>query len=439
MLERSVLILSEGRGFGLDQVEKFRKDFLLLMKNENRARNYAQARAWYEGAKKWRAYFHDFIFRRLVDDLKSHKYKALDGGLNLDPKWFEKWESDIRTAAWDLYVELLPPLQTHEEVIRAWADTPTPRVFNQSLRDALFSKFKGAVGAWARKVKRIARKVWKLLREFVDWVKGREASLKGPFKMKGNESFVEQFEGFRVKVVNHDPDSEMEVNAIRQFKRILKVYKARANKVFPWLVRYSLPWHLDFKMDLDEGGSYHKTYVRINPFYISGKKDDKKTMQVLAHEMGHHIFQKVMSKDQVDYWLNQIRGNWTELDLRDIVAKSSEKFHSFQDLKKNDPALYIQLRNLINNPIYAQLDIYSRSDVVDYLAGGGDPIFKVHKEVITGYAAKNPEEAFCEALGVLMGFGPKRLPDSILRWLKTLFKLRIQEQALTRTPLVILS
>jgi hypothetical protein len=57
-------------------------------------------------------------------------------------------------------------------------------------------------------------------------------------------------------------------------------------------------------------------------------------------------------------------------------------------------------------------------DLIEYLDTGGDPVISVHTKPISGYANKNPEEAFCEAIGLLVAFGPRTVDEQVQSWLK---------------------
>ena len=61
-------------------------------------------------------------------------------------------------------------------------------------------------------------------------------------------------------------------------------------------------------------------------------------------------------------------------------------------------------------------------------------MFPVPKSPITGYAGKNTEEAFCEAVGRLVAYGPLVIPETVRGWLRAVLPgIRIAGLA-TRTP-----
>ena len=91
-----------------------------------------------------------------------------------------------------------------------------------------------------------------------------------------------------------------------------------------------------------------------------------------------------------------------------------------ESLMREDPILHIQLSTLMNDPGYSRVaDWLFASGIRKYLDAGGNPIIRVPTNPITGYAGKNSDEAFCEALGNLVGYGPKAVPDAVLKMLRS--------------------
>ena len=91
-------------------------------------------------------------------------------------------------------------------------------------------------------------------------------------------------------------------------------------------------------------------------------------------------------------------------------------------MKVEDPLLYNQLMALTQysgqGSQFKGMD--KILDIRNYLEKGGEPIVKVHAHQISGYANKNHAEAFCEALGYLVAYGPNTLSDVVLDWLRTI-------------------
>jgi hypothetical protein len=135
--------------------------------------------------------------------------------------------------------------------------------------------------------------------------------------------------------------------------------------------------------------------------------------------MGHHLFQTVLKGEAQKAWSVLIKGGRAQVDLRDVMRliKPGEDTSDFADrIVREDPILALQLHTLMWDPSYADLGFPSLEKIRRYLDDGGDPIVIVPSKPITGYAAKNPEEAFCETLGIAVGYGPRTLLPAIKAW-----------------------
>ena len=90
-----------------------------------------------------------------------------------------------------------------------------------------------------------------------------------------------------------------------------------------------------------------------------------------------------------------------------------------EELRAADPIMYLQVQGLYEGDgLFAVEDLRKVSDLQDYLQYGGKKTVRVHGKPITGYASKNDEEAFCEALGMLVGYGPRALLPEVRQWLR---------------------
>jgi hypothetical protein len=80
-------------------------------------------------------------------------------------------------------------------------------------------------------------------------------------------------------------------------------------------------------------------------------------------------------------------------------------------LGEEDPILALQVETV------GQGDKLQRKEDFQDLLDRGQTTLKVPKTPITGYANKNPEEAFCEAVGLLVTYGPRAVHEKIRHWL----------------------
>jgi hypothetical protein len=213
---------------------------------------------------------------------------------------------------------------------------------------------------------------------------------------------------------------------LEKFKEGLKLYKQRAQTVLPLLLKLQLPLVLDFSQGLDKGGSYHKSWIMINP--ISAYKNPGRMAQILAHEMGHHLYQRYLSDQDTHFWYMAVTGNYGQLDLRDVLMRYGTEGSFFENkrIRQEDPILYLQIQGLFEagvspyKEVFEGRSMFSLKSVQEYLDEGGQAKWRVHGKPITGYANKSPEEAFCEAVGMLVGYGPRTVLPEVRSWLQTI-------------------
>lgn len=191
-------------------------------------------------------------------------------------------------------------------------------------------------------------------------------------------------------------------------------YVGRVKEYFPRLLNYQIPFvfHGSETSDcsssaaacyVSRSSSFGGNHIQITSGGFTFNKTDKKAMcHILAHEMGHHYFD-LLSGSAKDFWTDAIKGDFGDLDLEE-AGKITDKFTRERDLKDAYPILYLQGDALahVRHSEYYGID----SAVKAYREGKIGRFIKVPRNPITGYANKNPEEAFCEAFGMLVAYGP---------------------------------
>ena len=252
-----------------------------------------------------------------------------------------------------------------------------------------------------------------------------------PVRYPADDAKLQNMEGFSVELRGYDPSDDIYARTLGDFQRGLKHYKKRAQRVMPWLLKYKLPFVLHFAenrrlMSSGPAATYGGDHINFNLGGMSGQPSD--VAKVLAHEMGHHIYKSVLSGKMRDDWNNLVLGNYMDLDLRDVLKLRDKHGDGFEDnLERTHPILALQLMTLENDPSYKNLKLWSFDRIQKYVDRGENPILRVPAKPISGYAAKNPEEAFCEALGLLVGYGPRAVLPVYRGALKILFpKLKIE-------------
>lgn len=229
--------------------------------------------------------------------------------------------------------------------------------------------------------------------------------------------------------------SAKDMEIVRRLPEWSAYYAERIAKVAPVLLRCPLPVKLHFREGTCEcGGSaaacYEGRSVSFTPTGLLFNKSNKEFCHVLAHEMGHHLYH-IMGKDRNKFWNGGIKGDVVELRVGDILAKRlpDEGPNDFEKrIKKEDPLLYLQIESLYyGNPSLEVWSIYSLVKRSEEGKISGDTILYVPGSPITSYAAKNSDESFCEALGLLVAYGVGAVQPKIRHLLSTILPSALGE------------
>lgn len=232
-------------------------------------------------------------------------------------------------------------------------------------------------------------------------------------------------EGFHLILVEYDAEEPKQVKAFEIMREALKLYRRRARETLPLLLKLELPFRVDFSAKhslFGMAGNYGGTSIDINPY---SPQDPKTLSKTLAHEMGHHVYRVWLTEQQRSFWRGALAKDWTELDLTDVLAAWKSRpayWAAFEvDLQKTDPILYLQLSGAHNYskviPKELQDEGWSVENLERYLSNGGKRKIRVPASPITGYAVANPEEAFCEAVAMLVAYGPRAVLPLVRSWL----------------------
>jgi len=392
------------------EVETMRKDILTLVKNVDRIEvDHYDLKL--EGVKKqydelnaamraWAATYKERLYEDFIPHITvpirvwltgTDKFPDNPEDDRREAELVKEWDKKLRLGTWDLYINLSLPRFEH------WEHEKKP---------------------WAEKVRRAARKAWKTLTDFLDWLKTRNVT---PF-MKTRSVEQVRLEGFNVTIIGWDPETEEYCQkALDIFKEGLRHYHQRASAVAPILLRQQVPLVFRYDCGLDKGGEYQGNHIVV---CATAAKEPDEQAKTLAHEMGHHLY-KQLSEAQVTYWIHAVHQDLGDLDLRDLL-KVWHPGESIWDLTDRlidvDPVLKLQLEG-----IFYKFSQYqwtgnwdTREELEEYLNNGGKSTWTVPKHPITAYSSKNPEEAFCETIGNAVAFGPRTLDPLVRHWFKTI-------------------
>jgi len=387
-------------------VDKMRKDFLTLLKNVPRVKNYTEARTLSKALHTYGERFNELFFVQFLN--KSLKYEET----SLSDQDRSYIDQKLRKVGWSFYIELGPPIQ-HADAYYS--------------EEARFAQWEQEKDRWANRLKSKARAFWTDMSETIQWYERIRMKWKDdPEKIQVKTPDIDQLtlSGFRVRIQGYDPSVSYMPSALEQVKWALEDYRQKAKQRLPILLQKQLPLIIDFEGGLSTGGSYHGQYIWLNATSAIGSKDTATTMtKTLAHEMGHHIFKSVLSKEATELWYALIRGDYGDLDLRELLQKWPSSVTWAMDfsesIRESDPILSLQVATVSEGYQpggFAGRGLDKREDFQAML-DKGETKLRVPQTPITGYAGKNSEEAFCETVGLLVAYGPRAVHEKIRSWL----------------------
>lgn len=389
-------------------VEKLRKDFLTLTKNLPRVKDYKTALQLKEAFRVYRTRFDDLFFENFLNRDFKYELGLSDG----DAGWFDK---KLRSSGWQFSMELRVPLTEENE-------------YNS--QEYRFQQFESEAPKWKGRMQRKAQAFWKDIKEFIEYY---ERNQKKPIDIKMPTVENATLEGFKLEIRGYEEGDEDDRESLAILKEGLRLYRARASQVAPILLDKQVPITCEFKSTLDKGGEYGNGHIT---FYMSsvGSRKHKWVAHALAHEMGHHLFKTVLSGDAQAFWHQTIRGDLGDIDIDDLLVKWPGDVWAFDIVEKHgreDPIFALQVDALSHDNSYGEPQ--TKEDF-EKLRDKGFKTLRVPQHPVTGYGNKNPEEAFCEAIGLLVAYGPKAVHERVQWWLKTVLpgKFKVAKE----TPII---
>lgn len=385
------------KSLNLEWVEKMRADFLTLMKNLPRLHDYDTAARLRAAFAIYKENYKKFIFDELL--------KSDDAPFSL---------SKARGILWDFYLELSLPM----------------RAPNNELTEAdQFQRFLREKDAWEKRVKARAQRAWKALRESLELQDQKRIDTEVP-----DEQRV-VLEGFQAVLLGYS-NEDWKLHTMEILRESLRVYRRRAAAVCPWMLKNQLPIVVDFEhCRLDQGGFYERDRITFCMLTLSGE-GVARGVHVLAHEMGHHLYKRLPSA-AAEFWETAINQDYGPLDLLDVLNVWPESIKWYTDfvdmMAAKDPVLALQVDVLGMGAKWG--DGYEKREDFQRAYNSGTLSMKVPKHPITAYAGKNPEEAFCDALALLVTHGPQAVMDEVKHWLSIVIPGTVKTASSVWVPL----
>lgn len=368
-------------------VEGLRKDFLTLLKNLPKVKDYKTAHLVNQAFQTYRNRFDEVFFEAFLN-------KSLKEDPNLE-SYASYINNKLRSVAWDFSSDLRLPIGHQDDY---------------HTEESRFVDFEREYPKWKVRVQRKAQIFWKAMRDVIEYLQQVHGDLDTDLPTVENTTL----EGFKLVMSGFKPEDKYHQQELETLKAGLSLYRKRAGMVAPILLRKQLPVVCEFKSTLDKGGEYHSAgYISL--YMSSLSKGPSWVAHVMAHEMGHHIWRSYLAKDAQDFWHQTIKGDYGDLDIKELLDKWPEGAWAFEFtryLGDSDPILALQVETIKEDRLQSKEDFQKLYDK-------GERKIRVPKTPITGYADKNPEEAFCEAIGLLVAYGPRAVHEKVRWWLDT--------------------
>jgi hypothetical protein len=392
------------------RIPELRKEFLTLVKNVPRVQDVEDIDKLQGGLRKWRKDF-GHLGTQIRDDLNGRKHQQLSDEAK---RWAAYYVKGMKPF-WDLEWEMRGPIDPVGYL----------RKYN-STDDVIWRDWQDKASKWAARTRRKAQKAWKWLGEVAAWATDQGwYGGKEPVEVIQVESEITKIEGFAVEFRGFAEADDHKWDTLAKLREGLKRFRKQGSSTWPWLVQKMLPLAVNWTFAENRGGdrdaamTYNGTYIKVTPWGLAAKP--LTITKSLAHEMGHHAYQTLLSGKATTFWRTAIVGNFGDLDLREALEEMKRAGATTsidKELALANPTLYLQLQTLLHSPRYKALDLWTVDGIKEYLEEGGDPVVRVPGNPVTGYSGKSPEEAFCEAVGMLVAYGAKAVDDTVLGWLR---------------------
>lgn len=385
-------------------VKRLREDYLTLMKSGKKVKNQDEAEEWNAAVARF-----DGLLSRFKNEIELYLEKLewradYDSATDEDrriAKEASEWKRKIGRIQ-DFYLN--PPVKSFAFYGRQ----------DGASKEQLFQHFKHEFPAWDASTKRRARIAWRWLDDLTAWAADK-SGVRGaggkPVVLSRPERRNVRIEGFNISTIG-----EMDPAHIARLKEALKVYRRRAQKYLPALLKYKLPFEVESETGAGKSiianAYYGRDRVVITPWGLSGRSVDD-LVRTIAHEMGHHLQGRVSQKNWLlwyDYW----QGGKKPIDLRKVLAmqKPGESDRDFGNrLKKVDPVLHMRLSQLNYRAGFSVPMMKAEIE-------RGKPVFMASQRMPSAYAATLADEGFAEVIGHLVAYGPRTIPRETLAFLK---------------------
>lgn len=397
---------------GPDLIKRLKEEYQMLMRNAGaRVKTLNDAEEFLEGVMTWVEYLRKLCIgsghSNNNSPIRLWAYKH-----SLLTKYYsEKMDaeiSDIDRAVKAAFSDLELALEDVPSTFRLrQREGKSPEECLQWLKDQLEN--------WKRRSASRAVKFWDVLDYAIVWLKRTALNAEENPALPVSRSTKTTIEGWQVQI-------EGEVEKMETLKHILKTARSRLASVYPQVLRIAPPLHL-LSADLGTGGLYYGNKIVLNIHTFISSTSPMEGVHVLIHELGHHVY-RTLSADVKKMWDTAVRSDKATVHLSRLFADMKDDEDVLDYLKRLHSSGryvdYLHLETLLYLPgsVGFHEKIHTHAEVRAAIAKHGDTI-SLPAHPVTYYASKNTEEAFCEAFGLRIAYGPRTLHPMILALLKT--------------------
>lgn len=263
----------------------------------------------------------------------------------------------------------------------------------------------------AKAAQRVVATARAAMRTLPAW-RAAQAQILFPSEWRGH------LEGFdlAITVIPAERAGRLPTVDVPTLQRALRAARRRLHAAFPRLLAQAPRIHAFYGGSWPYSGRYTFHSIQLFP---DGQLEDN-LVRTLCHEFGHVVWPHLGADAQAAWTEHRLQVG--SISLRDVYLLWRWALNTGR-LASMDRGAFIRFLMRQDEPamthVVVQLEHRSRKDpddalrnfaaLEDVIEAGTDRVVAI-AHPLTAYAETNPEEAFCEAFGLLMAYGPQRVP-----------------------------
>ena len=408
-----------------DIIDKFRSDYLTLLRNCDRVKNYQELESLQKALRLYKssleATFSFYGQYKSTIDMGRMPIASALKNTGLSTEQSKSIAMYWRDELWAFLSALGTPYR--------WSKDERRSDEKMALED-----FESTKKAWKASVDRYARKFWKRVKSGFDLLDQKHLDIQVPKETSIN------VKGHPVVLIGYQEQKQKKY--FEKMKLGLETALDLSRKKFPALFPKNLIVVFDFIGDSFES-FYHKNSLLGDGhslFTLTYLAHDQ-ALKTILHEAAHHYYQTILSKQAKDYWGEIFLANQNNtMDLKKLVSiwekhpdSSIYRLQSHEIIEKFDRQLAIQLNSLVElNALRKKAPPFESLDDVQKLIKDGKTV-QVPKMLASWYSGKNSEEMFTETVAYYLTEGNKAVPEYLIKALKDITSSDIKESLLEGT------